>query len=181
MKKIIILIASILVFSTAYADTCAVNLMPAFTPNQAIALCTKLQDSIAETLTPQTTNAINLGTTSKVFNTAFLGGGGINFQSTYEEAVAAAGSTVADAGALSGTKPVHQVTGADGTKGVKFVTATPVGSIQIILNTTAGALKVYGESGSTCNGGAADAACTLLSGIAPHICWKSAALTYICA
>lgn len=106
-----------------------------------------------------------------------------NFPSltTTYEAVAAAGSTVADAGALSGTKFVHQVTGADGTKGVKFVTATPVGSIQIILNTTAGVLKVYGESGSTVNGGSADAAFTALTGVKPIICIKTAALTYICS
>ena len=100
---------------------------------------------------------------------------------TTYEAVAAAGSTVADAAALSGTKYVHQVTGADGTKGVKFVTATPVGSIQIILNTTAAVLKVYGESGSTVNGGSADAAFSALTGIKPIICIKTAALTYICA
>lgn len=100
---------------------------------------------------------------------------------TTYEAVASAGSTVSDAAALSGTKYVHQVTGADGTKGVKFVTATPIGSVQIILNTTAGVLKVYGESGSTVNGGAADAAFTALTGIKPIICIKTAALTYICS
>jgi len=100
---------------------------------------------------------------------------------TTYEAVAAAGTTVSDAAALSGTKYVHQVTGADGTKGVKFVTATPVGSVQFILNTTAGVLKVYGEAGSTVNGGSADAAFTALTGVKPIICIKTAALTYICS
>lgn len=96
------------------------------------------------------------------------------------ESVAAAGSTVSDAQALSASAHVHRVTGADGVKGVKFA-APGVGSVEFILNTTAGALKVYGEAGSTCNGGATDAACTLLSGIAPHICYQTAALTYICS
>jgi hypothetical protein len=100
---------------------------------------------------------------------------------TTYEVVAGAGTTVADAAALSGTKYVHQVTGANGTVGVKFVTATPVGSVQIILNTTAGVLKVYGESGSTVNGGSADAAFSALTGVKPIICIKTAALTYICS
>lgn len=100
---------------------------------------------------------------------------------TTYEAVAGAGTTVADAAALSGTKYVHQITGANGTVGWKFVTATPVGSVQILLNTTAGVAKIYGESGSTMNGGSADAAFTALTGIKPIICIKTAALTYICS
>lgn len=100
---------------------------------------------------------------------------------TTYEAVAGAGTTVADAAALSGTKYVHQLTGANGTVGWKFVTATPIGSIQILLNTTAGVAKIYGESGSTINGGAADAAFSALTGIKPIICIKTAALTYICS
>lgn len=181
MKKYLIAVLLVLASDRAYADTCAASLMPAFTANQATVLCTKLNDSIAESLVPQTTNAINLGSSSKVFNTAFLGGGGLNFQATYKETVAGAGSSVSDAAALSATTPVHQLTGANGTVGWKFVTATPIGSIQILLNTTAGVPKIYGEAGSTCNGGATDAACTLVTGIGPHICWKAAALTYICA
>lgn len=98
-----------------------------------------------------------------------------------DEVVAGAGTTVADAAALSGTKYVHQITGANGTVGWKFVTATPIGSVQILLNTTAGVAKIYGESGSTVNGGAADAAFSALTGIKPIICYKRAALTYICS
>ena len=100
---------------------------------------------------------------------------------TTYEAVAGAGTTVADAAALSGTKYVHQITGANGTVGWKFVTATPIGSVQILLNTTAGVAKIYGESGSTVNGGAVDAAFTALTGVKPIICIKTAALTYICS
>ena len=100
---------------------------------------------------------------------------------TTYEAVAGAGTTVSDAAALSGTKYVHQLTGANGTVGWKFVTATPVGSVQILLNTTAGVAKIYGESGSTVNGGSVDAAFTALTGVKPIICIKTAALTYICS
>ncbi len=97
------------------------------------------------------------------------------------DTVAGAGSTVSDAAALSGTLYTHRLTGANGTLGWKFVTATPIGSIQFLLNTTAGVPNIYGEAGSTCNGGATDAACTLVTGIVAHICIKTAALTYICA
>jgi hypothetical protein len=97
------------------------------------------------------------------------------------ETVAGAGMTVADAAALSGTTGVHQITGANGTVGWKFVTATPVNSVQILLNTTAGVAKIYGESGSTVNGGSVDAAFSALTGIKPIICVKTAALTYICS
>lgn len=100
---------------------------------------------------------------------------------TTYEAVAGAGTTVADAAQLSATKYVHQITGANGTVGWKFSSSTPVGSIQILLNTTAGVAKVYGETGSTMNGGSADAAFTALTGIKPIICIKTAALTYICS
>jgi len=97
------------------------------------------------------------------------------------DTVAGAGTTVADAAALSGTAYVHRLTGANGTVGWKFVTATPVGSVQILLNTTAGVAKIYGESGSTVNGGSVDAAFTALTGVKPIICIKTAALTYICS
>lgn len=98
------------------------------------------------------------------------------------EAVAGAGTTVADAAQLAGgATTVHRITGANGTVGWKFSTATPIGSVQILLNTTAGVAKIYGESGSTINGAAADAAFTALTGIKPIICIKTAALTYLCA
>ena len=104
----------------------------------------------------------------------------VNLNTTLDT-VAGAGTTVSDAAALSGSLYVHRLTGANGTVGWKFVTATPIGSVQFLLGTTAGVIKIYGESGSTCNGGSVDAACTLTTGILPHICIKTAALTYICA
>lgn len=97
------------------------------------------------------------------------------------ETVAGAGTTVADAAALSASVGVHRITGANGTVGWKFVTGTPIGSVQILLNTTAGVAKIYGESGSTINGASADAAFSALTGIKPIICVKTAALTYLCA
>jgi hypothetical protein len=97
-----------------------------------------------------------------------------------EEAVAGAGTTVTDAAALSATKHIHQITGANGTVGWKFASAT-TGQVEILLNTTAGAPKIYAVAGGTCNGGAADAACTPLTGIRPIICWASAANAWICA
>lgn len=97
------------------------------------------------------------------------------------ETVAGAGTTVADAGQLSATKVIHRVTGADGTVGVKMSASMLVDGVQIILNTTAGVLKIYAESGGTVNGGSADAAFSALTGIKPIICVKTAALTYICS
>lgn len=75
MKRILSGILSLLLIcsNVAQADTCATNLMPAFAPNQAIALCQKLNDSISESLIPQTDNAIDLGSTSKTFRTLYTG------------------------------------------------------------------------------------------------------------
>lgn len=96
------------------------------------------------------------------------------------EAVAGAGSTVADAAALSATKSFHQITGANGTLGWKFPALT-AGDVHFLLGTTAGVAKVYAVSGGTCNGGAADAACTFTTGILPHICYATATNALICS
>ena len=106
---------------------------------------------------------------------------GFKFPASQFEVVAGAGTTVADAAALSATKFVHQLTGANNTVGWKFSASLPIGSLQILLNTTAGVAKIYAESGGTVNGGAADAAFSALTGIKPIICFKTAAATYICA
>ena len=96
------------------------------------------------------------------------------------ESVAGAGTTVADAAALSATKSFHRITGANGTVGWKFPSAV-AGDVHFLLNTTAGVPKVYAVSGGTCNGGAADAACTLVTGIVLHACYATAANAWICA
>lgn len=80
---------------------------------------------------------------------------------------AAAGTTVADAGALpAGTSSVYPTTGADGTKGVKVHGDDKVtGRILLIGNGVGNqALKVYGPSGASINGQAADAPLVSTSG-----------------
>lgn len=105
---------------------------------------------------------------------------GIGFPTANYESVAGAGTTVADAAALSATANVHRLTGANGTVGWKFATSV-AGQFEMLLNTTAGVPKVYAASGGTCNGGAADAACTLVTGIVAHLCYSTAANTWICS
>ena len=95
------------------------------------------------------------------------------------ESVAGAGTTVSDAAALASSIHVHRLTGANGTVGWKFASAT-AGQVEILLNTTAGVPKVYAVSGGTCNGGAADAACTLTTGIFAHVCYATASNAWIC-
>lgn len=137
----------------------------------------------AKTVDGQTTVGVLGINSSGNTEIGVLSGKGVDLPALVDslDTVAGAGTTVADAAALSATSFVHRITGANGTVGWKFVTATPIGSVQILLNTTAGVAKIYGESGSTVNGGAADAAFTALTGIKPIICIKTAALTYICA
>lgn len=194
MKKILAITALLLSsVSSAHAvnPSCAESLGNVFTPAQKTVLCKVMGSAVPQSMLPSIDNTYDLGSASKQWKTIYAGTSIINAgqtttnglitATTAEEAVAGAGTTVADAAALSATKHLHQITGANGTLGWKFTTGMAVGTVDILLNTTAGVAKIYGESGSTCNGGAADAACTLLSGIAPHICWKSAALTYICS
>lgn len=105
---------------------------------------------------------------------------GLNFPQANFETVAGAGTTVADAAALSTSAHIHRLTGANGTVGWKFG-ASVANQVEILLNTTAGVPKVYAASGGTCNGGAANAACTLLSGIVVHVCFSTGVNTWICA
>ena len=69
--------------------------------------------------------------------------------------VAAAGTTQTNAAAL--TVGFTNVTGSDGTKGVRLPAAT-AGAIAYIRNSVAQPLKVYPASGDKINGGTADAA-----------------------
>lgn len=105
---------------------------------------------------------------------------GLNVPAANFETVAGAGTTVTDAAALSATKHIHQLTGANGTVGWKFPSAT-AGQVEILLNTTAGVPKVYAVAGGTCNGGAVDAACTLVTGIVAHICYATASNAWVCS
>lgn len=171
MKNILVSLFALFYASTAYAGTCEVGLIPAFSPAQAKAICGQIKGTFAVAGSQTVAGTLGVTGLSTLTGQVALG----------SEEVAGAGTTVADAAALSATKGVHRITGANGTVGWKFVTATPVGSVQILLNTTAGVAKIYGESGSTVNGGAADAAFTALTGIKPIICVKTALLTYLCS
>lgn len=192
MKKLLGLLFAILLPLTAFADdTCWNGILPM---GNNKSLCSRSASTFNDLplLTMNTSGdlVLNAPVTGRSASIQVAGTTVANFSSTgstipplitTSETVAGAGTTVADAAALSGTLYVHRLTGANGTVGWKFVTATPIGSVQILLNTTAGVAKIYGESGSTVNGAAADAAFSALTGIKPIICIKTAALTYLCA
>ncbi len=126
------------------------------------------------------TTTMTIGATGDVAAVGQLTSTGLNFPAANFETVAGAGSTVSDAAALSATKHIHQITGANGTLGWKFASAT-AGQTEILLSTTAGVPKVYAVAGGTCNGGGADVACTLVTGIVSHICYATAANAWICS
>lgn len=65
----------ILSATSAYADTCAKNLMPPFTSAQALELCATFVGTatISSTLTPGTDNAYDLGTSTKSIRSAYIG------------------------------------------------------------------------------------------------------------
>lgn len=107
------------------------------------------------------------------------GGNLLNLQAL--DVAALAGSAGSDAVAISGTKFVHQLTGADGTKGGKLAVTATASICHIMMNTTAGVAKIYPGSGGTINGGSADAAFSALTGIKPIVCCTTAADTWICA
>lgn len=132
------------------------------------------------TFSAGSTTTMTIGATGDVAAVGQFTSTGLNFPAANFETVAGAGSTVSDAAALSGTKHIHQLTGANGTVGWKFASAT-AGQVEILLNTTAGVPKVYAVAGGTCNGGAADAACTLVTGIVAHVCYATAANAWICS
>jgi hypothetical protein len=77
-------------------------------------------------------------------------------------ALASAGSTQANATAVSGAVPVYNVSGGDDAKGVVLPVAV-AGTELAIYNAGAGALKVYPASGGSINGGAANAALSVTS------------------
>lgn len=99
---------------------------------------THIRKKVNELVSGYNTNATNIATNTT--NIAAINAGNIG------EIVAAAGSTVADATALSATKFIHRVTGADATKGVKLP-AGVAGMCHIVLNTVDAVLKVYPATG----------------------------------
>jgi hypothetical protein len=154
MKKLALLL-SVFVASTAWAGPCELALGSNFTANQEVALC-------------------------KAFGTLGVTG---NTANTNYESVAGAGTTAANAAALSATKYVHRITGANGTVGWRLptVTAANLNQVHFLLNTTAGVANVYAQVGGTVNGGAVDAAFVALTGIKPIMCVATAAATWVCS
>lgn len=179
MKRILTILVTLLFASSAWAGNPETLMAVGLPAQTASTVDTLYGTGLTASTIPATTNAIDLGSLSKIFRKLFIG---TQLNASYE-VVAGAGTTVADAGALSASKIVHQITGANGTVGWKFATtaAGSVGQVMILLNTTAGVPKIYAASGGTCNGGAADAACTLVTGIVAHVCIATGADTWICA
>lgn len=85
--------------------------------------------------------------------------------------VAAAGSTVSDAGALGAANIVH-ITSDGATKGVKAPT-TALGDFQFVINDSATACEFYAASGGTVNGLSADASVVIAA--SKGILWQATA------
>lgn len=73
MKRILFVLALLILTSNAFADTCATSLMPAFTANQAISICKVTGSAIGQSLIPSTDNTYDLGSTSKTWRTLYTG------------------------------------------------------------------------------------------------------------
>jgi hypothetical protein len=101
------------------------------------------------------------------------------------ETVAGAGTNQATGAALSGTKSIHRLTGANGTVAwvLPNATAFTIGSVHTLLNTTAGVANIFPAVGGadTINGAAADAVFAALTGIKPIICVQYTASAWICS
>ena len=175
---------TLLFASSAFADTCAKSLMPTFTADQAKVLCQKYPDALGDSFVPQTNAVSDLGSAAAAWRNGFFTStvslAGLKTPVANEEAVEGAGTTTSDAAVLSATKHIHELTGANGTVGWKF-NSPGVGSVEILLNTTAGVAKIYAETGGTVNGGSVDAAFSALTGVKPIICYCTATATWICS
>lgn len=165
-------------------DTGAVELTPTLTDSTVrkwVVDCTNLQKvqlnissgtltsgmtvSLASTYVPYNPNPSNL--TSVVSQTVSGPLTLTNLNLTVGASTAAAGSTVADAGALpAGTGGIYPTTAADGTKGVVLNAADQVTGRTVIIGNGVSnqILKVYAPSGGSINGAAANAAFSSVSG-----------------
>lgn len=90
--------------------------------------------------------------------------------------VAAAGSTVADAGQLPSTAVCH-ITSDGATKGVKLPAVTVAGIQILIINNSGTAAELYAESTGTINGGSADAS-VVIPASKGVLCISTAAKTW---
>lgn len=97
------------------------------------------------------------------------------------DVIALAGSSQGTGAAITATKFVHQLTGANGTLAATFA-ATPLFPIcHLFMNTTAGVAVLYPATGGSINAGGANAAFSALTGIKPILCCTTAADTWICS
>lgn len=104
---------------------------------------------------------------------ALLGTGLVTYTTT---AVAAAGTTVADAGQLPNTSVAH-ITSDGATKGVKLPTGVQGMRIEVI-NNSATACELYAATGGTINGAAANAS-MVIPASKGVICFCTAADTWV--
>jgi hypothetical protein len=141
--------------------------------------------AVTASTVPNTTNAIDLGTSSKVFRSAYVGTSVIfSALAGVKENIgtlAAAGSTQTDAAAIATT--VARVTAADGTKGVKLpaLAGIPAGRQLTIINSdVTNALKVYSNAaGETIDGQAGTTAVSVAAKLLLR-CWAYDATNWYC-
>lgn len=94
--------------------------------------------------------------------------------------VAAAGTTIADCGAIPAGTVAVQITDADATKGACLPTTASVTTCVRLMNQSASVLKVYGadaDTSPTVNGGAGDAAYSMAAGVSLLFCNSGVAWT----
>jgi len=73
MKKILgLLVVLLATVAPVSADTCATNLIPAFTSNQANAICTKFAGDLNVSLIPGDDNTVDLGSAALAFRSAYI-------------------------------------------------------------------------------------------------------------
>jgi hypothetical protein len=187
MIKVLFIVVLALLPAISWAQCTANDLIALGVNNvQASALgCDNLKGNVSITgNTTMTGNAAISGTTS-------VGGkltatGSVVYPAGIIETKAAAGSTQADAGALTAGKFIHMVTAANETTGVKLpaCAAANVGEIHFVLNTVANKfLKIWPNTGAQINGGGADAVYNggaAGHGARTHLCVCQAANTWYC-
>ncbi len=118
------------------------------------------------------TSAVNIGAAGIVTYIA----GSLRVSHTVTP-VAAAGSTVADAGALGDVLITH-ITSDGATKGVVLPAVASAGVVRIIVNNSSTAAEVYAESTGTINGLSADAS-VVIPASKGLLCISTAAKTWI--
>lgn len=127
MKRSLSVIFAALIPALAHADTCAKQLMPTFTAQEALQLCTKYPTSLNTTFTPQSDNAVDLGSSTKEWRTLYTGTSIVNAGDTITSTAAkgfVAGETARAANVTTATTlaaPLYLSAAASGTDLVALV------------------------------------------------------------